>query len=144
MNQNLKNLSPPTAYSPAAGEKVLKELRQRVYIVPYKENLYHQAYNFFTDGTSMEILRKHGEDAYVKAVIDKINRVKNLFQNVTSMLEYNQIPYQLFNLDKDSYVDTFKLHQDIPRYSSDGLFTSLPEKYMSKVNGWVEDYLCCQ
>ena len=144
MNQNLKNLSPPVAYSPAAGEKVLKELRQRVNIVPYKENLYHQAYNFFTDGTSIQILQQQGEDAYVKAVHDKINRVKNLFQNVTSMLEYNHIPYKLFNLDRDSYVDVFKLHQDIPRYSSDGLFTSLPEKYMSKVKGWVEDYLCSQ
>ncbi len=144
MNHNIKTLSPPVTYSDTSSEKVLKELRQRVNIVPYKENLYHQAYNFFTDGTSIRILRHEGEEAYIKAVSDKINRVKKLFQNVCSMLEYNHIPYQLFNLDRDSYVDTFKLHQDIPRYSSDGLFTSLPEKYMSKVNGWVEDYLCSQ
>tara|TARA_B100001175_G_C19475118_1_gene623901 strand:- start:635 stop:1561 length:927 start_codon:yes stop_codon:yes gene_type:complete len=108
---DLENLSPsqPTQNI----ERILESLRSRVNIVPYKEDIESLVkkalIGFVGDAQWMK-----GKDFYIQECVRKLKIHKKTFPLLCRMLEYNRIPYKVFNLDRDNYADYFNLDRWLP------------------------------
>ena len=104
MLENKPNLNPPP--------HIIKELRKRVNIVAYKENIEHLAYNFFISSDPLPFEQQ----------CEWINNTIKFQKLIPVILQRYNIPYEMFSLDTGDYAVTFGLDKTLPRDSSDTLF----------------------
>ena len=109
---------------------IIKELRKRVSIVAYKENIEHLAYIFFTSRNRLPF------DQQCKWLNNTIK-----FQKLIPVIlqQYN-IPYEMFSLDTGDYAKTFGLDKILPRDSSDTLFSTPNPNAEQEVKQYMDTY----
>ena len=108
MQQRLLDQRPNLVVPP----HIIKELRKRVNIVAYKENIEHLAYNFFTARGRLQFEQQ----------CEWINNTIKFQKLIPVILQRYNIPYEMFSLDTGDYAITFGLDKTLPRDSSDTLF----------------------
>ena len=116
------NLNPP--------ENIVERLKERKNIVPYKENIEHMAYNFFTNRGRLDY---EGQCQW-------INRTLEFQRMIPKVLNSYGIEYEMFSLDTGDYATTFGLDKALPRTSSDTLFKSPNAQVKEQVRQYMDTY----
>ena len=122
MVNHLPNLTPPP--------HIIEELRKRCNIVPYKENIEHLAYNFFTARGRLPFEQQ----------CQWINRTLEFQRIIPVILKSYDIPYEMFSLDTGDYAKTFGLDKILPRDSSDTLFSTPNPNVEQQVKQYMDTY----
>ena len=127
-------------------EYVIDELNKRKNIVTHKEDLRHLAKNYFIGIGHLpyknpDVYFTNTTEKYIKQVTKQINLYRQLEQDIANLLDYYNIKYEWFNLDKDSYEQYFNLdkvfdkeidpHHKLHDYIE-------PDEV---VEGWIDDYV---
>mgnify|MGYP004163938211 FL=1 len=121
-------------------DDIIKDLRQRHNVIPYKENMYEFVYRFFLGGDP-HMLENQGEEYFVREHTNRINRAIRFQKLLPKVLEWYRIPYEMFNLDRDDYCKTFGLDKVIDRTATDNHFINLSVPYRKKAKQWTEEFL---
>ena len=126
--------------------EIIEVLRSKVNIVPYKENYESMVKNILA-GSLGDRHWKQGQDFYVEECVRRIKSHKKCFHSICSMLEYNCIPYKVFNLDKDKYEDYFDLDrwlpiQDVAKDHDKTVLDSMPEYRHKFLPNLIDRVLC--
>ena len=127
-------------------EYVVDELCKRKNIVTHKEDIRELARNLFIgDGhlpyKDPNVLFTNTTEKYVQQVTKLINQHRQFEKDIISCLDYYNIPYEIFNLDKDDYKQRFNLDQ---------VFTKLQDRHPQHydflepcdiIEGWIDNYM---
>jgi len=115
---------------------VIDNLNRRKSFIAHKEDIRKMAYDFFTDANVPESMN---EKQFFDAVSKKIDENIQFETHIANFLDYYNISYEWFNLDKDNYK-IFGV-SDIPdRYMSTGVFDDYTTS-KDKIDQWVNDYM---
>jgi len=133
-------------HPPQNVNEIIEVLRSKVNIVPYKENYESMVKNILA-GSLGDRHWKNGQDFYVEECVRRIKSHKKCFHSICSMLEYNCIPYKVFNLDKDKYEDYFDLDrwlpiQDVAKDHDKTVLDSMPEYRHKFLPNLIDRVLC--
>ena len=107
--ENLQSRAMPATLRP----RVIAKLKKRINIVPYKEDLegaVKKALIGFCGNSQWQV----SEDYYVEECIRKLKNNRKTYHLLCRMLEYEGIPYKVFNLDRDDYKKYFHLDSWLP------------------------------
>ena len=122
MLNNKPNLNPPP--------HIIEELKKRKNIIPYKENIEHLAYNFFTADGRFPFEQQ----------CEWINLTIKFQKLIPVILQRYNIPYEMFSLDTGDYAVTFGLDKTLPRDSSDTLFQAPHPDADAEVKKYMDLY----
>ena len=144
INQDLETLTP--SHTPHNFDKILEQMKNRINIVPYKEDSESLVRNFLT-GSLGDAQWAKGQEYYVQECVRRLTNHKKTFHLLCRMLEYNGIPYKVFNLDRDTYKDYFNLDKWLPitKVSEDHdtfLDNSMSSKRQRKLPQLIDQVLC--
>ena len=127
-------------------EYVVDELCKRKNIVTHKEDIRELARNLFIGNGHLpykdpDVLYTNTEEKYVQQVTKLINHNRQFEKDIISCLEYYNIPYEIFNLDKDDYGQRFNLDKPLTKEQD-----TMPQLYdfiepTDVIEGWVDDYV---
>ena len=115
-------------------ETVMTQLRKRISVIAYKEDIRHLAYNFFAGNGSPIHLP---EAQFVERITYRINQTRKFITLLPRVLDRYDIPYEMFSLDSGDYQQCFNLSRALPRSASDTIFNKPSEK----TNKYVDDYM---
>ena len=110
----LRNRTPNLENIPL--DYVIDELRQRKNVITHKENMHELARNFFIGSGHLPyknpyVLFTDTEEKYVHEVTKLINQNRQFEEDIASLLDYYDIPYEWFNLDTGDYCEAFGLEK---------------------------------
>jgi len=111
ITQDLENQTP--AHIPHNFDEILSEMRKRINIVPYKEDLEGHVRNFLMNALGDAQWMK-GQEYYVQECVRRLRNHKKTFHLICRTLDNHNIPYKTFNLDRDQYTDFFDLDNWLP------------------------------
>ena len=111
ITQDLENQTP--AHIPHNFDEILSEMRKRINIVPYKEDLEGHVRNFLMSALGNAQWMK-GKEYYVQECVRRLRNHKKTFHLICRTLDNHNIPYKTFNLDRDQYTDFFDLDDWLP------------------------------
>jgi len=126
MMLEMKNKTPNIQPQP----DIVQQLKKRKNIVVYKEDIEHLAYNVFAG---------NGRPESVDDTINILNNIIRFQKLMPKVLDSYGIPYEMFSLDTGSYSKTFDLDKELPRNSSDTIFTR--NIWNQNVKQQVSDYM---
>ena len=114
LSKLLRNRTPNLENIPL--DYVIDELRQRKNVITHKENMYELARNFFIGAGHLpyknpNVLFTDTEEKYVHQVTKLINQNRQFEEDIASLLDYYDIPYEWFNLDTGDYCEAFGLEK---------------------------------
>ena len=125
---------------------VVDELCKRKSIVTYKEDIKELARNFFIGNGHIpyknpNVLYTNTTEKYVYQVTKLINENRQFEKDIMTCLDYYNIPYEIFNLDKDDYGSCFNLDKPLTK-----LDDTMPQRYdfiepTDMIEGWVDNYV---
>ena len=125
---------------------VVDELCKRKSIVTYKEDIKELARNFFIGNGHIpyknpNVLYTNTTEKYVYQVTKLINENRQFEKDIMTCLDYYNIPYEIFNLDKDDYGSCFNLDKPLTK-----LDDTMPQRYdfiepTDIIEGWVDNYV---
>ena len=120
----------------------IRMMRNRRNIIAYKEDVRHEAWNYFTGGGNISLLHDGKDDEYVRQVTLRLDEARKLPDSLRSLYNYYKIPYEMFSLDTGDYKRVFGIDKTIPNdYTSRLHAESAIDNYSDKIDKWVEDYL---
>ena len=110
----LRNRTPNLENIPL--DYVIDELRQRKNVITHKENMHELARNFFIGSGHLpykvpNVLFTDTDEKYVNQVTKLINQNRQFEEDIASLLDYYDIPYEWFNLDTGDYCEAFGLEK---------------------------------
>lgn len=124
---------------------VLDEFRKRKNIVTHKEDIRELARNLFIGNGHLPYKDPNWNtetpEKYFQQVTKLINHYRNFEKDIITCLDYYNISYDIFNLDKDDYKQRFNLDQ---------VFSKTHDPMLSRydfiepcdiIEGWVDDYM---
>lgn len=111
ITQDLENQTP--AHIPHNLDEILEHMRKRINIIPYKENIESLVKNFLT-GSLGDAQWMQGQEYYVQECVKRLKNHKKTCHLICNVLDNYDIPYKIFNLDRDQYQDFFELEKWIP------------------------------
>ena len=114
LSKLLRNRTPNLENIPL--DYVIDELRQRKNVITHKENMHELARNFFIGSGHLPyknpyVLFTDTEEKYVHEVTKLINQNRQFEEDIASLLDYYDIPYEWFNLDTGDYCEAFGLEK---------------------------------
>ena len=125
---------------------VVDELCKRKSIVTYKEDIKELARNFFIGNGHIpyknpNVLYTNTTEKYVYQVTKLINENRQFEKDIMTCLDHYNIPYEIFNLDKDDYGSCFNLDKPLTK-----LDDTMPQRYdfiepTDIIEGWVDNYV---
>ena len=125
---------------------VVDELCKRKSIVTYKEDIKELARNFFIGNGHIpyknpNVLYTNTTEKYVYQVTKLINENRQFERDIMTCLDHYNIPYEIFNLDKDDYGSCFNLDKPLTK-----LDDTMPQRYdfiepTDIIEGWVDNYV---
>ena len=125
---------------------VVDELCKRKSIVTYKEDIKELARNFFIGNGHIpyknpNVLYINTTEKYVYQVTKLINENRQFEKDIMTCLDHYNIPYEIFNLDKDDYGSCFNLDKPLTK-----LDDTMPQRYdfiepTDIIEGWVDNYV---
>ena len=125
---------------------VVDELCKRKSIVTYKEDIKELARNFFIGNGHIpyknpNVLYTNTTEKYVYQVTKLINENRQFEKDIMTCLDHCNIPYEIFNLDKDDYGSCFNLDKPLTK-----LDDTMPQRYdfiepTDIIEGWVDNYV---
>lgn len=114
---------------------VIDNFNKRKNFIAHKEDIRKMAYDFFADAN----VPFKSEKQLFDEVSKKIDENIQFETHVANFLDYYNIPYEWFNLDKDDYK-VFGV-SDVPdRYASTNVFDDYTMS-KDKIEQWVNDYM---
>tara|TARA_B100000287_G_C20665586_1_gene791652 strand:- start:956 stop:1825 length:870 start_codon:yes stop_codon:yes gene_type:complete len=127
-------------------EYVVDELNKRKNIVTHKEDIRELARNYFIGNGHIpykdpNVLYTDTTEKYVQQVTKLINHNRQFERDIITCLDYYNISYDIFNLDKDDYKQRFNL---------DRSFTKLQDPHprfydfiepCDIIEGWIDNYI---
>ena len=127
-------------------EYVVDELCKRKNIVTHKEDIRELARNLFIGLGHLpykdpNILFTNTTEKYVQQVTKLINHHRQFEKDIISCLDYYNIPYDIFNLDKDDYAQRFNLDQTFTKQQDS--MQSLHDfiEPCDFIEGWIDNYM---
>ena len=124
---------------------VLDEFSKRKNIVTHKEDIRELARNLFIGNGHIPYKDPNWgtetPEKYFQQVTKLINHYRNFERDIITCLDYYNISYDIFNLDKDDYKQRFNLDQ---------VFSKSHDPMLSRydfiepcdiIEGWVDDYM---
>ena len=127
-------------------EYVIDNLRKRKNIVTHKENIRELARNLFIGNGHLpykdpNVYVTNTEEKYIQQVTKLINDHRQFEKDIISCLDYYNISYEIFNLDKDDYGQRFNLDKTFTR-----LQDTMPQRYdfiepTDVIEGWIDNYI---
>ena len=122
------------------------ELCKRKSIVTHKSDIRELARNFFIGNGHLSykdpnVLKTDTTEKYVQQVTKIINANRKFEEDIISCLDYYNIPYEIFDLDKDDYASTFNLEKAFSK--ADDPHPQFYEFIESRdiIEGWIDDYV---
>tara|TARA_Y100001937_G_scaffold56121_1_gene77147 strand:+ start:2625 stop:3518 length:894 start_codon:yes stop_codon:yes gene_type:complete len=144
LNKLLRSHQPNLVNIPT--EYVVDELCKRKNIVTHKENIRELARNFFIGNGHLpykdpNVLCTDTEEKYVQQVTKIINSNRQFEKDIITCLDYYNIPYEIFNLDKDDYAQRFNLDKTFTKEqdSLQSLFDFIEP--CDIIEGWIDNYV---
>lgn len=123
-------------------EYSIKMMRRRRNIIAYKEDKRHEAWNWFTGGGDLSLLKNGKDDEYVKQVTIRLEEARKFPDAIRSLYNYYKIPYEMFSLDTGNYSKVFGVEKTIPNnHTSRLLAETAIDKYSHKIDKMVQDYI---
>tara|TARA_B100000900_G_scaffold144426_2_gene122464 strand:+ start:993 stop:1862 length:870 start_codon:yes stop_codon:yes gene_type:complete len=127
-------------------EYVVDELNKRKNIVTHKEDIRELARNYFIGNGHIpykdpNVLYTDTTEKYVQQVTKQINHNRQFEKDIITCLDYYNISYDIFNLDKDDYGERFNLDQT---------FTKLQDPHprfydfiepCDIIESWIDNYI---
>ena len=127
-------------------EYVIDELNKRKNIVTHKEDIRHLARNYFIGNGHIpyknpDVFYTDTEEKYVQQVTKLINANRQFEQDIVNLLDYYNIKYEWFNLDRDDYNQRFKLDQVFDRQLDPHhrLYDFIEP--CDVIEGWIDNYI---
>ena len=115
---------------------VLDNFNKRKNFIAHKEDIRKLAFNFFADANVPSHI---SEEQIFDKVSKKIDENIQFANDIADILDYYNISYEWFNLDKDDYK-VFGV-TDVPdRNVSDNVFDTFTTS-RDKIDQWVENYM---
>ena len=125
---------------------VVDELCKRKSIVTYKEDIKELARNFFIGNGHIpyknpNVLYTNTTEKYIQQVTKLINANRQFEKDIITCLDHYNIPYEIFNLDRDDYGQRFNLDKPLTK-----LDDTMPQRYdfiepTDIIEGWVDNYV---
>lgn len=145
ITNDLENMTPPHPPAAVIGDKIISDYKQKINIVPYKEDIVSLITNFL-HGVVGAAQMKHGEDYFIEVCVHKLKNHQKTYHLIKSMLEYHGIDYIPFNLDRDNYSDVFELDSWLPLDKSmsdhNTVCAIMSEKKLKKLPQYIDKILC--
>ena len=145
ITNDLENMTPPNPPAAVIGDKIISDYKQKINIVPYKEDIVSLVTNFL-HGVVGAAQMKHGEDYLIETCVHRLKNHQKTYHLIRSMLEYHGIDYIPFNLDRDDYSDVFDLDTWLPLDKSmsdhNNVCTTMSEKKIKKLPQLIDKVLC--
>lgn len=144
LGELLRNHDPNLVNIPT--EYVVDELNKRKNIVTHKEDIRELARNLFIGLGHLpykdpNVLYTNTTEKYVQQVTKLINEFRQFEKDIITCLDYYNISYDIFNLDKDDYNQRFNLDQTFAKQqdSIDSLHDFIEP--FDVVEGWIDNYM---
>tara|TARA_B100000424_G_scaffold268352_1_gene262972 strand:+ start:236 stop:1105 length:870 start_codon:yes stop_codon:yes gene_type:complete len=125
---------------------VVDELNKRKNIVTHKEDIRELARNHFIGNGHIpyknpDVYYTYTTEQYIHEVTKIINQNRQFEKDIISCLNYYNITYEIFNLDKDDYGQCFNLDQTFTK-----LQDPHPRLYdfiepCDVIEGWIDEYV---
>ena len=127
-------------------EYVVDELCKRKNIVTHKEDIRELARNLFIGNGHLpykdpNVLITDTEEKYIQQVTKLINSNRQFEKDIISCLDYYNIPYEIFNLDRDDYAQRFNLDRTFTKNQD-----TMPSRHdfiepCDKIECWIDNYM---
>ena len=124
---------------------VVDELRKRKNIVTHKEDIRELARNLFIGNGHIPYndpnWNSETPEKYFQQVTKLINHHRQFEKDIITCLDYYNISYDIFNLDKDDYKQRFNLDHSFTKQqdSMQSLYDFIEP--CDIIEGWVDDYM---
>ena len=125
---------------------VVDELCKRKNIVTHKEDIRELARNLFIGNGHLpykdsNVLITDTEEKYIQQVTKLINSYRQFEKDIISCLDYYNIPYDIFNLDRDDYAQRFNLDRVFDRQLDPHhrLYDFIEP--CDVIEGWIDNYM---
>jgi len=142
--EQLRNCDPNLVNIPT--EYVVDELNKRKNIVTHKEDIRELARNLFIGNGHLpykdpNVLFTDTTEKYIQQVTKLINEHRQFEKDIITCLDYYNISYDIFNLDKDDYKQRFNLDHSFTKQqdSMQSLYDFIEP--CDIIEGWIDDYI---
>ena len=125
---------------------VVDELCKRKNIVTHKEDIRELARNRFIGNGHLpykdpNVLYTNTEEKYIQQVTKIINSNRQFEKDIVTCLDYYNIPYEIFNLDRDDYAQRFNLDRTFTKNQD-----TMPTRHdfiepCDIIEGWIDNYI---
>ena len=125
---------------------VVDELRKRKSIVTHKEDIRELARNYFIGYGHIpyknpNVLYTNTTEKYVQQVTKLINANRQFEKDIITCLDHYNIPYEIFNLDRDDYAQRFNLDRTFTKQQDTMQKLHDFIEPCDVIEGWIDTYM---